>query len=132
MPGTVTFKPLQADLTKEKTFLGTLDPYCQIILGHKKVKTQVCKKGGSSPIWNDSLTLKKEDESVCTLELKDKETLIPDGTIGRVQIDLDEVVVNKKLSRWYDVMNKDEIMGQILVESYFTPENLETTAEASK
>jgi len=124
MPGTITFQPRQADLTKEKTMMGTLDPYCKIILGDQKVKGSVCKKGGATPIWIDSISVERGNESVCLLEVKDKEKLL-DKTIGSVQIDLDEIALHKNLSRWYDLTHNQEIVGQIFIESSFRLDNNE-------
>ena len=121
MPGFITVRPIQADLNHAKSFLGTFDPYCQVELGNKRAKSHICKKGGATPSWDDKIVIDREDEMFCLLEIKDKETLIRDKTIGTARIDFDQALTNGSSARWYDVYSNDEIEGQILVETIFTP-----------
>jgi len=85
------------------------------------VKSHVCKSGGAFPDWNDALIVDRGYEPFCYLELKDKEK-IHDMSLGSAKIDLDEISDNRQMSRWYDIYDKDEILGQILIESTFRQE----------
>ena len=121
MPGIITFKPIHADLEKGTNFLGTLNPYCTLTIGQQKAKTGICKRGGASPKWDDSLILKQENQSVCHFELKARKIGIP-RTIGTCEIDLEEFIKEKKKTKWVAISHNNKIVGQVLIEGAFEAE----------
>jgi len=120
MPGTFTFKPLEANLTHDTDWLGKMDPYCSFVINNKRIKSQVCKSGGQHPIWNDTVTIPLEtDLPACVVELMDKDKILPDDSIGTFVIDLKEVQNKGSVSKWYPVYHKNKPAGEILLESSF-------------
>jgi len=130
MPGTLIVRPLSAKLTRDTELFGKMDPYCKIILGNQKVQGQVCKNGGKHPHWDDTLVLRRSHESTCHIELKEKDWLLPDGTIGVCDINLDEVEANKRVLKWYNVSYETHPVGQVLIEVTFEPDQPKIQKEA--
>lgn len=50
-------------------FPGFSDPFCELLLGKKKVFKTTVKKKTLFPIWNESVTLELPDDSNATVEL---------------------------------------------------------------
>jgi len=128
MPGIVIFKPINAELDKDKGFLGILDPYCKIILGNQKVTTHICKKGGSKPEWNETLKLKR-DKPLCRLEVKSK-GLIFSKTLGICEINLDELEKEARTgttTKWHLISYKNKLIGQVLIETTFEEDTFDSS-----
>jgi hypothetical protein len=121
MPGTVIFKPIQANLTHNTEWVGKMDPYCLYRLGDQEIKGQVCKKGGKEPHWEDAVTIPLTDQTICVVDLKDKDILI-DDKIGTFEIDLHEVESQGRLKKWYPIFYKEKPAGEILMEAIFSNE----------
>jgi len=118
MPGTIIFKPIEANITsKDKDLSGKMDPYCLFRVGNQKIKGQVCKSGGNHPYWNDEICVDVKNESICTIEIKDKDMLI-DEKLGTFEVDLGEIESQRKLRKWYPFFLKNEPAGEILLEAY--------------
>jgi hypothetical protein len=123
MPGTVIFKPLQANLFHEREFFVKMEPYCTLILGDQEVKGEICKSGGNKPFWTDTLSIRRRYEPYCLLEIKDKGWLRTDELIGKVEIDLQEIESQGRVTKWYKVTYNDQSAGEILIDALFVPEN---------
>jgi len=121
MPGTIVFKPLEANIvSKDKDLLGKMDPYLSFHLGGlKRVKTEVAKSGGQHPIWNDAVTVEVSDQTSLTVDLKDKDMLI-DDKIGSFEVDLREVQSQGRVRKWYPIFRKNEPAGELLMEATFS------------
>jgi len=119
MPGTLTIRPLAAKLTRDTEIFGQMDPYCKITFGKQKVQGSVCKNGGKHPHWEDTLTLRRNNEPNLEIEIKEKDWLLPDGTIGTCLVNLREVEAQKRVLKWYPVSYQDKPAGQILIEATF-------------
>jgi len=119
MPGTIIFKPIQANLTHNTSHIVEMDPYCQITLGSKQVKGEACHRGGKSPHWNDCITLQTIEEPKCLIEIKDKGTLMSDSDIGSCEIDLKEIEKQGQVLRWYTLQFNEKPAGEILLEATF-------------
>jgi len=122
MPGTVTIRPLSAKLTRDTELFGKMDPYCKVILGKQQAQGQVCKNGGKHPHWDDTLILKRNNESTCHIELKEKDWLLPDGTIGECDINLNEIEDARRVLKWYNVFYQHHNIGQLLIEVTYEPD----------
>jgi len=118
MPGTIIFKPIEANITtKDKDLSGKMDPYCLFHVGNQKIKGQVCKSGGNHPVWNDEVCIDVKNEPICTIDIKDKDMLI-DQKLGTFEVDLGEIECQGRLRKWYPFFHKNEPAGEILLESY--------------
>jgi hypothetical protein len=123
MPGTVIFKPIQANLSHEREFFVKMEPYCTFILGHQEAKGEICKEGGDKPCWNDTIALRRRYEPYCLIEIRDKGWLRTDEVIGKVEIDLQEIESERRVAKWYKVIHNNQPAGEIFIEALFVPEN---------
>jgi hypothetical protein len=122
MPGTLTVRPIQANLTHNKDFLlNKQDPYCEILLGGQKVKTSTSHHGGKHPQWNDSFTLHSNNEPILYINLKDKDHFSHDDNIGVAQIDLKNVSSIPHGPQWYPVTGSHGSEGEILIDISYNP-----------
>jgi hypothetical protein len=117
MPGTIVFRPVEANLTRNTDFLHKMNPYCAFIAGNQRFNSQICKHGGKHPVWNDTVTVPITNESIVTLELMDKDKITKDDSIGLAKIDLYEL--QNKGSNWYPLYYKNKPAGEILLEATF-------------
>jgi len=124
MPGTITFRPVEANLTHDTDWLGKMDPYCTFIVGGQRVKSSICKHGGTRPHWGDTVTIQSLDNgapAVCRLEIMDKDRFRPDDNIAVADIDLSEIQNMGSVSRWYPVFHHRKPAGEILIEATYQP-----------
>jgi len=119
MPGTITFKPIEANITRNTELIGKMDPYCLFHVGDQKIKGQVCKKGGKHPMWEDIISVPVTNQPICTVDIKDKDILL-DDKIGTFEVDLREIESQGMTKKWYPIFHKDKPAGEILMEAVFT------------
>jgi len=123
MPGTIIFKPIEANITsKDKDILGKMDPYCLFHVGHHRVKGQVCKSGGNHPVWNDEITVDATNQTTCTVDVKDKDMLI-DEKLGTFEVDLREIEAKGQVRKWYPLFHKNKPTGEVLLEAFCSGAN---------
>jgi len=120
MPGTLVFRPIEANLNlKDKDLVGKMDPYCLFHVGGHRVKSQVCSNGGQNPHWNDSISCDMPTTGgVVQVDLKDKDMLI-DDKLGSFEVDLNEVASLGQVRKWYPIFSKDRPAGEILIETTY-------------
>jgi hypothetical protein len=124
MPGSIIFKPIEANLTHNTDLIGKMNPYCAVNVGGTMFKGQVCKKGGKHPIWNDSITIPTiGTESTAIVDVMDKDRITHDDHIGSFVLDLTEVQSLGQVSKWYPLSYKNKPAGEILIEAMFQPES---------
>ena len=118
MPGTVVIKPLEAnfdnDLNKELA-AGT-SPYCVVTMGDKKIKGPSCKKGGKHPFWKGTFRLPRNEEPYCFIEIKNHQ-ITPHEVIGVSEININELLIHGKTTKWYEVYFRKKQAGKILIEA---------------
>jgi len=121
MPGTIIFKPIEANLTHKTDIITKMSPYCLFEVGGIKVKGEVCKKGGKHPHWGDVITVPATNKSVAMLEVMDKDKITKDDPIGTCMIDLQEIQSTGHVSKWYPLTYKNKPAGEILLEADYQP-----------
>jgi len=119
MPGTIVFKPIEANLTHNTDFIKKMNPYCAFIVGGQRINSQICKHGGKHPHWNDAVTVPFTNESKIMVELMDKDKITKDDHIGSFMIDLPELEAQGQSSKWYPLFYKNKPAGEILLEASF-------------
>jgi len=117
MPGTIVFKPIEANLTHNTDFIKKMNPYCAFIVGSKRINSQISKHGGKHPHWNDAVSVPYTNESKIMVELMDKDRITKDDHIGSFMIDLPEIEAQGQSSRWYPLYYKNKPAGEILLEA---------------
>jgi len=124
MPGTIIFKPLEANLNNDGHPVKSADPYCIFTMGSQRLQSKTCKESGDHPHWSDSIIMKTHDsQPLCLVELKAKEKNPAADNIGSFEVDLSEVELQGKVMKWYPFFNRDKITGQILLEATYTPDH---------
>lgn len=129
MPGSFIIRPIEANLTHNTDLLGKMNPYCSFMVGNSKIKSQICKKGGKHPHWNDTVTLPVTNESKILVELMDKDKITHDDVIGSFILDLNEVQSTGQVNKWYPLSYKNKAAGEILLEAVFQPDGAFTSYE---
>jgi len=124
MPGTtVTFRPIEANLTHNTDLVGKMNPYCAFIVGDNISKGQICKKGGKHPHWDDAVTVPLGNQNQVIVEIMDKDRFSRDDNIGSFLINLNELSQSGQSSRWYPLTYKNKPAGEILLETTFAGGN---------
>jgi len=118
MPGTITFRPIEANLTHNTDLIGKMNPYCAFIVGDSVFKGQICKKGGKHPHWDDAITIPVSNQKQVIVELMDKDRFSRDDNIGTFLLNLNELQSGQ--SRWYPLTYKNKPAGEILLETSFS------------
>jgi len=122
MPGTFTFRPIQATLTHDTEWLGKMDPYCSYRVGPDRIKGPVCRNGGKFPKWEDAtVNVPATNDQSIVVDLMDKDKVLFDDNIGSFVIDLQEVQSRGQISKWYPVYWKQKPAGEILLEAAYQP-----------
>jgi hypothetical protein len=123
MPGTFSFRPIQANLTHDTDWLGKMDPYCSYRVGPQRIKGPICRNGGKFPKWEDAtVNVPATNEPSMVVDLMDKDKVLFDDNIGSFVIDLQEVQNRGQLSKWYPVYYRQKPAGEILLEAAYQPE----------
>jgi hypothetical protein len=120
MPGTIVIKPLLANFDNDLSveLVDTVNPYCVVSMGDKKVSGPTCKKGGKYPFWKGTFLLPRGDEHYCFIEIKNNR-IAPSQIIGVSEINIDEVADKGKVAQWYDVFYQKKAAGKIFIEAAF-------------
>jgi len=131
MPGSLTLRPIEANLTRDTVNIGKMSPYCAFQIDEDTVSTSVCKNGGKHPHWEDVCTISasKNDKSLLQVHVIDNETLLKDNHIGSFSIDLKDIKSAKPVSRWYPIYYNEKQAGEILLEAAFV--NQENTVKST-
>jgi len=119
MPGTITFRPIEATITHNTSRITGMDPYCLISIGDQKNKSEVCHRGGKHPTWSDTIIVDASQESTGMIEVKDKSMILHDENIGSCTIDIQEIKSQGCVKKWYPITWKGEVAGQLLMEADF-------------
>jgi len=121
MPGTIVFRPIEATLTKDTDWLGKMDPFCMFVIGEQRIKGMPCKHGGTHPQWTDVLPLPFHNEPTAILELRYRDRLTVDDTLGTCLIDLNEIRQVGKVNKWYPIFYRNTPSGEVLIEATYEP-----------
>jgi len=123
MPGSFLFKPIEANLTHDTGLFAKMSPYCAFTAGDKVFNSEVCKTGGKTPQWNDSVKVIVENESEVLVDVMDKDRLLTEDHIGSFRINLDEIKTQGYLSKWFSLAYNGQPAGKILIDCIFQGNN---------
>lgn len=117
MPGNIVFIPKEGNFKEDILQYAACDRYCIFSLGDQKTHTLMCEPGKKRSHWHDIIDLvKKSDEDVCFVEVRERTPERSDESMGVAEIDLKEIKENDRVSKWFNVMRNDEVTGQLLIE----------------
>ncbi|KAJ2237397.1 hypothetical protein IWW45_001006 [Coemansia sp. RSA 485] len=102
---------------------GRRDSAVELMLGTVNKRTQVDKKGGASPQWNDRVSftvsgLGKTQLHVSAIEI---ESAVSHKVIGSCVIDLTRIFVEEEVDSWYALKYGEKAAGDLYLEFTFTP-----------
>lgn len=125
MQGTLTVKPITAQISKDREWFGRQDPYCKITVGSQVQQTRTATDGGKSPNWQDSLSFSVHGgEQSVHIAIFDRDIITRDDFIGDTTIPLMQVFQMKQIAQWYPLTRKGRNCGQINVVLEFTSPNM--------
>ncbi len=130
MPGTLSVRPIQANISHVTSKVLGMDPYCLIRVGNRKEHSSVCYNGGKHPHWEDTIVLDIGIETKFSVELKDKTMLFSDANIGKIELELNEIDNQKDSFKWYILMHNNEPAGEILMETFLDSEDINVNLES--
>ncbi len=122
MPATITLKPIEANLRHNTDIFTRMNPYCVFVVENQRFSSQVCKKGGKHPHWSDTVTIPDSNHEKILVEVMDKDLVMPDAQIGSVMMDVQEIKLQGRNSRWYALSYKNKPAGEVLIEFVFHPD----------
>lgn len=115
-------KPLEAKITRNTEWFGQMNPFVQFDFENQRYATQVCRGGGTQPVWNEMLTFNRLDGHLLYISLLNYETVKGHDAIGSVEIDVSEVFTRAEpTSRWVDMYYDGMVSATIRLEMFFQP-----------
>ena len=121
MPGSITLKPIKANFDHESPKIYETRPIYVVTLGTQKIEGPQSTSEGVHISWDEGITLQLNNEPACLVELKDKNSVATDNTIGLFQMNLKDVQSDVqsqgKFQKWYDLFNKGDPIGKVLMEA---------------
>lgn len=102
MMGTLTVKPICANLTIDKDWFSRMDPYVNVTIGNQKYKTRTANEAGKNPNWTDSFTYKITNETQLFFEIYDRD-IGEDDFVGSGIVSLDAIYMKRNVQEWYEV-----------------------------
>ncbi|KAJ2448711.1 hypothetical protein GGF42_005010, partial [Coemansia sp. RSA 2424] len=110
------------DLPK-RGVLGRQNPAVELSLGTTKKRTQVDKKGGANPEWNDHVifTVAGLGKTQLLVRAVEVESSVSAKDIGSCVIDLVKIFEEEEVDGWYALKSKDKPAGDVYLEFTFTP-----------
>lgn len=103
--------------------LGKMDPYVTFYIGESKVSTKAHDDGGKAPIWNETLKIKRNNESILNFTIYDKNTVHEDRLMGYGSKSLYNSIYlsqNEIESKEANVLYAGQIIGTIWLEISFS------------
>ena len=120
MPGNLVFKPIQMTFDKGSQFH---DPYLVASIGDTSVRSHRGKfVGNNSLVWDkdlNKLELRTNFEPKIHLMVRDADKKEPNDLIGDITVDLDVFETKEQSTEWYDIYDKNKIIGKIQIEGCY-------------
>jgi len=90
--GTLILMPKRANLSHDTELLLKMDPYILFYLGRNRQKTQTCKGGGKTPIWNDKIKFHRTTEDSLFIEIWDEHQLSKNRLVAVGEFPIHKVI----------------------------------------
>ena len=119
--GTVTFRPVEVKLNKDKDLASKMDPYCKFKIGFHSGKSSVASGQGMNPHWDEAIALKTKNNDYAKIIVKDKDRVAFNERIGFAKIQLESLYQMGRSSQWVPLTKGNDLAGEILVEMEYLP-----------
>lgn len=87
--GNLTLRPMEARVFHDTEVFGQMDPFVSLEFNGQTLCTEVCKRGGVNPIWNQECLFTYSESNLLFIRLYDHETMKKKhDLIGSVEIDI--------------------------------------------
>ncbi len=116
-PGFYLSPRTEREVQKKNRFLD-LDFFPDIT--HKGLRGKVCKNGGTRPVWAEAFVFSLKSGEDCFLEIKDKDMITSDSTLGVCRIDVKELQEKGSINKWYKLYYKRKEVGEVELEATYT------------
>lgn len=98
-----------------------MDPYVICLYLGQKFKTNIHDSGGKTPVWNHIFDIQIGSTSDdMQFHVKDND-VVGAKLIGSALIKASSFCINNGVREWFSINHEGEEVGQILIESKFTP-----------
>jgi len=118
--GSIIIKPLEAKLERNVASFSKMNPYCVAKVGSIELRGKVCKSGGTRPVWAEAFVFSLRSNEDCFLEIKDKDMLTSDSTLGVCRIEIKELQEKGTVTKWYKLYYKKKEVGEVELEATYT------------
>lgn len=129
LPGALYITLEKAEGLKNTDWVGSMDVYCMVLCGTVRIKSNVAKKGGTRPVWNQKVGLTINQETSATIEVWDQDKWTSDDKLGECTVPLNQVRQNGRCHLDVPVMRKGKPHGHISLYLEFHPSQRRGTCE---
>jgi len=121
MTGTLNLRAIRAELVGES---HKISPYCVFILGDQEAQSDVDKKSGRHPKWNELFHFDLTgNELIFVVKVYKEKHFSKDHLIGEGSVDLSQLIGLEKSEVWVPLNHNSETIGKILVQTEFVTSN---------
>ena len=119
--GNLQLKIVSGKLTRDVETFGKMDPYVICLYLGQKFKTTIHEDGGKTPVWNHTFEIKIGSvQDDMQFYVKDND-VIGAKEIGSAIIKASSLCINNGVRDWFTFYYEGKDVGQIMMESKFTP-----------
>ena len=112
----VTFKPLEATLSRSTDTFGKMCVYMRVVVGGQTYQTDVCKKCGQTPKFDDSFVWPLMGDGSVNVSLWDQDQGSADDLIGDAILNLYQLGSVPNQTEQFDIFFKGEKAGRVSVQ----------------
>ena len=123
IPGTLTIKPISAEITDPSVVSGKMRLFCKVRLGKGLLETLPDAQNGQRPRWLSSLAFAKKSEDSITIELYHKNLYFKPKYVGECHLPLDAMIFIAELYGRCDLYQDYKCIGHIDIQIKWEPEN---------
>jgi len=110
----VIVRPIRAELAHDNDFIGKMDTFVELLVNGQEFQTAICKKGGKTPVWNDSLILPLTGDGAARLVVWDKDDDKND-LVGEASLNLYQLA-QQGPQQVHDLQFKGKSAGKIFLQ----------------
>lgn len=111
--GTLTVKPICADITDARLSDKYLRIFCKIVLGSEKLSTKPDQKNNKKPVWTSSHTFSRRPEDTLRIEFYHKSRFSKAKYIGECRIPSEIMVFVPELFGRCEILNAARVIGHL-------------------